>query len=242
MVVVVVPADPPRPGLVLPGLAAESPLTDAEAADLYAAMLRDVAVAAERSGGELLVNYRSDDLLPDAHRTDETAEAAVRAAVRPVLAEPSAARFEPQVGSTESAQMGNTVTHLLEREEAVTVVVLEPTAPLVPRTAIDSMAMKLRRHEVVLGPATGGRVYAAGFADTVDFTDAFEPPALETLTDRALSAGREVDFAPLGVLVGTAGDLPTLVSLLRTRSRAGRIVPEHTLAAVESLDLQSTVG
>jgi hypothetical protein len=233
MSIVVVPAVPPRPGLALPALADSTPLSAEQAADLYRATLRDVCVAAERSGGDLLVNYLPDDLLAAEHRREESAQAAVRAALAPALDDPDDARFEEQVGSSLAARVGNTVTHLLEREDATSVQVLDPTAATVGRSGIDGAAMKLRRHEVVLGPAPGGRVYVACFTEPVDFAGATAAPAVQTLTDRAGDAGLSVDFVEYGPVVHDGDDLASLTALLRSRETAGRRVPEHTAAFLD---------
>lgn len=235
MTVVTVPTDPPRPGVVLPELAAASPLSEAEAADLYAAMLKDVLVAVDGSGGDLLVNYRSDDALDVAGET--SAEAAVRAVAADALGDLGDVRFEVQVGSTFAARVGNTVTHLLREEEATSVGVLRPTAPLRVRTLVDGAAMKLRSTPIVLGPAPGGRVHYAAFAETIDFEDAFDPPALTTLTARGRDADHEVDFVAMRPLVADGDDLAGFLSILQSRRRAGRSVPQHMAAAVDDLGL-----
>jgi glycosyltransferase A (GT-A) superfamily protein (DUF2064 family) len=242
MTVVAVLCDPPREGLVLPRLPDTSPLSPADAVDLYVAGLRDVARAVEESGGDLLVNYRPDDALPAEHRGETSAEADVRAAVRPALSDPDEARFEVQVGETFAGRAGNTVTHLLENEGATTAAVVEPTAPTLARQAIDSAAMKLRRHDAVLGPSTGGRVYYAGFAEPIDFGDAYAPPALGTLTDRALDVGQEVDYLPMTPVVATGSDLVDLLALVRARHAAGRIVPEHTTDWLDDAGLALVPG
>ena len=233
MTVVAVLADPPRPGLLLPRLATTSPLSEAEAASLAAAMLKDTLRAVEASGGDLLVNYRPDDLLPDRHaRPDESAEAAVRSLADDALDDPEAARFEVQVGSTLSARAGNTVTHLLETEGAQSAAVVRGDTPLLKRSTIDSAAMNLRTNEVVLGPSTDGRVYYAGFTAPIDFEGAFADPALETLVDGANDAGYDTEFLAMLPTVRTGADLTTLVSSIRARWQAGRVVPEHTATFV----------
>ena len=219
MTTVCVLCDPPREGEVLSELVASSPLDAGEAADLYAAMLKDVCVSVEGSGGDLLVNYR--DVGPDP-------EDALRDVVEPVLSDPDEARFEVQVGETFAGRAGNSVTHLLETEEVMTAAVVTPHAAFLGRTHVDNAAMKLRSSEVVLGPTTGGRVYYAGFADAIDFADAYTAPAVETLTDRALDAGLRVDFLPMLPVVETGSDLADSLALLRARERAERIVPQHT--------------
>lgn len=242
MSVVVVPVDPPREGLVLSRLYATTPLSQADAADLYAAMVKDTVSAAHGSGGDLLVNYRPDDLLSEQYREAESAQTAVRATVETALSDLEDVRFERQVGSTYAGRVGNTVTHLLKQEDAGAVLVVDPTAVLAGRTVIDSAGMKVRRSEVVLGPAPGGRVHLAGFAEPIDFENAYAAPAVETLTARAGDAGYNVDFVELSPVVETGSDLATLVSIVRARAAAGRIIPEHTLGVIEDLGLSVGEG
>ena len=233
---------PPRDGLVLPALPETSPLSSREATALYEAMLRDTFRAVERSGGELLVNYPETDHLPAAARSDTEPVAELRALVADTMADPSAVRFEPQVGSTFSARAGNTATHLLREEEATSVAIVRGTAPLLTRLAIDSAAMNLRTNEVVIGPAPRGRVYYAGFTEPIDFADAFSGLAQQRLTNRAADADRATEFLPLSPAIETGADLLTLVPMLRSRVRAERIVPEHTAAFVHDhgLDVLDT--
>ncbi|WP_276279044.1 TIGR04282 family arsenosugar biosynthesis glycosyltransferase [Halorussus caseinilyticus] len=237
-------ADPPRPGLVLSTLAESSPLSEEEAADLYAATLKDTMRAAERSGGELLVNYRDEESLPDeyAGTTGQSAEAEVRALAADALEEPDETRFEVQVGSTFAARAGNTVTHLLEQEDAQSVAVVPGTAPMLTRKEIDSAAMKLRRNEVVLGPSGRGRVHYAGFTESIDFEDAYATPEVETLTNRAGDAGHEVGFLPAATRIETGADLLSLVPELNARAAAGRIVPEHTATLLREFGLRVEDG
>jgi glycosyltransferase A (GT-A) superfamily protein (DUF2064 family) len=244
MTVIAVFADPPRPGLVLPDLADSSPVSETEAADLYAAMVKDTMRAAERSGGELLVNYRDEELLPAefADASDESAEAEVRALAADALEDPDEARFEVQVGSTFSARAGNTVSHLLGEEDAQSVAVVPGTAPMLTRKEIDSAAMKLRRNEVVLGPSERGRVHFAGFTETIDFEDAYDTPAIESLTRRAADAGHEVGFLPTATSVATGADLLSLVPELNARVTAERIVPGHTAALLREWGLRVAEG
>ncbi|MFC6785663.1 hypothetical protein [Halobaculum halobium] len=228
MTVVAVLADPPRPGLALPDLVETTPLSADDAADLYAAGLKDTFRAVERSGGDLLVNYRPDDLLPDEHVTDTASEAELRALAGDALADVTETRFERQVGSSVSARAGNTATHLLREEGVDSVAVARGTAPLLTRTVIDSAAMKLRGNQTVLGPSTRGRTYYAGFTAPVDYEAAFEGPELETLVDRANDAGHRVEFLPMHVGLETGADLRDLLPVLWSRIEAERVVPEHT--------------
>ena len=219
MTTVAVLCDPPRPGLVLGELVAETPLSPAEAAELYAALTRDTVRAVVRSGGDLLVNYRPDDAL-DVAGDDAAAE------LRELLADVvDDARFEPQVGESLAGRIGNTATHLLETEEVASVAVARPEAAFFARTEIDGAAMKLRSTDAVVGPAPGGRVHFAAFGEPVDFADCLAPPAVATLTDRCLDAGLDVEFLERKPLLETAADLAAVVTGVRTRRLADGIVP-----------------
>ncbi|MFB6308158.1 MAG: hypothetical protein ABEH35_02420 [Haloarculaceae archaeon] len=232
MTTVAVLADPPFEGFVLPALA-DGPLSEADAANLYEAMLADVCRAVEASGAELLVNVRPDEQVPG-----DDSERAIREAVEPHLEQPADARFEVQVGSTKSARAGNTVTHLLEREGVQTAAVVEPSGAFLARQQIDSAAMKLRSEDVVLGPSTDGRVYYAGFREPIDFTDAFETPTVETLVERAREADLSVGFLPTVPVIERPADLHTAIPQLRARRAAGRRVPERTAERIETLGLR----
>ncbi|XVH31785.1 DUF2064 domain-containing protein [Haloferacaceae archaeon DSL9] len=238
MTVLAVMAAPPRDGLVLPKLAETSPLTERDATALYTAMLRDTFLAATRSGGDLLVNYQPTELLSEAHRADTDPGAELRALAAKTLDDVGEVRFEPQVGSTFAARAGNAVTHLLREEGAQSVAITRGTAPMLVRTVIDTAAMKLRTNEVVLGPATKGRTYYAGFTAPIDFDGAFAPPEIETLAERARDADRSTEFLPMTPVVEDGADLATLVSVLRSRFTAERIVPEHTAAFIHERGLQ----
>ncbi|MEF8868431.1 MAG: hypothetical protein V5A85_07930 [Haloarculaceae archaeon] len=235
MTTVAVLADPPRHGLVNERLVETTPLSAAQAADLYAAAFRDVCRAVATSGGDLLVNYRADEALPG----EGDSEAELREALEPVSElDAGSVRFEVQVGETFAGRAGNTATHLLENEAVTSVAVVEPSAVLLTRRRIDEAAMKLRRRELVLGPAPGGRVYYAGFREPVDFEDAYAPPALETLTGRGVDAGLDVDYVGTAPVLETGADLADLLTLVRARRSAGRNVPVHTAEALASLDLR----
>jgi hypothetical protein len=233
MTTVAVLADPPVEGFVLPELIAGTPLSAAGAARLYGAMLVDVCRAVKHGGGDLLVNYRDPDQVPG----DVDSEGRVRNLLAEDLEAPGAARYEVQVGETFAGRAGNTVTHLLEQEGEDTVGVVEPTAAFLGREEIGTAAMKLRSSAVVLGPTAGGRVYYAGFAEPIDFAEAYAPPAVATLTDRAREADLGVDYLPMAPVVETGGDLVTALATLHARRRAGRSVPARTAAVVESTGL-----
>ncbi|GAB3694054.1 DUF2064 domain-containing protein [Halorubrum pallidum] len=241
MTVVVVLAKPPREGLVATGIAESTPLSAAEAAELYESLFRDAVLAVDRSGGDLLVNYPVDDDLPAEYRTDTTPEAELRTLVADTLGGTGDARFERQVGSSFGARAGNTVTHLLREENADSVAVVTPSAPLLSRTLVDSAAMKLRTNEVVLGPSTRGRTYYAGFTEPIDFDGAFAPPSLPTLAARGRDADLDVEFVEPSPSMVDGDDLLDALPVLRARFAAQRVVPDYTAAFVHDHGLDVVV-
>lgn len=162
-------------------------------------------------------------------------EAAVRTIASEALMDVTDARFERQVGSSVAARIGNTVTHLLTEEDADSVAVVRPIAPLVRRSIIDGGAMKLRSNEVVLGPTTAGGVYFAGFTEPIDFGGAFGPSELGVVTDRGRDAGHDVEFLRHVPRVDTTAGLCSTVPTVRSRVRAERIVPAETATAIHEL-------
>lgn len=236
MTVVAVLTDPPRPGLAFPRLPDTAPLSPEDAATLYTAALQDVCHAVATSGGDLLVNYRPDSSLPAEHRRGEdTALEELRNVLDSEFE--GELRYEPQVGETFAGRAGNTVTHLLREENATSAAVLEPSAAFLTRSVVDNAAMKLRRSPVVLGPAPDGRIYYAGYTETVDFADAFTPPAVSTMVDRASDAGLDADFLPIYPVVETGTDLARALVYLRARRRAGRVVPEAFADAADEIGI-----
>jgi len=233
--------DPPRAGFVLPGLAADSPLSAGEAADLYAAMVADVLRAVERSDGDLLVNYRAEEDLPGEYAGGGDAEAEVRSLATEALADPEAARFEVQVGSSAEARAGNAATHLLSEEDVGLVAVVDPRAPTIRRRDLDKATMSLRRVETVLGPGTGGRLYYHGMTDAIDFEGAYGPPELSTVAGRAAEEGHDVTFAPMHPVVATEADLAALLVVIEARVAAGKPVPEATVEALFDPDLRVSI-
>jgi len=238
MTVVAVPATLPRPELVLTDLPDTSPLSAEEAADLYAAMFKDVVRAIDASGGEALVNYRTAADLPD--RYDADPEVELRTLAAEAVDDVDDIRFEVQVGSNRAARAGNTISHLLNEEGVRSAAIVDPAAPLLSRAHIDSVAMKLRTNELVLGPASSGRVYFAGFTEPIDFEDVYRTPALETFSTRGSDAGHDIEFSESLPLVGDGDDLLTLRSRIRSRVTAQRVVPKYTTEHLDELGLYVT--
>lgn len=244
MTVVVLMADAPVEGVACRELIEGTPLSPADGLALYNAVLKDVFETLAESTVDVLVNYPGPDDLPADVEPDRDPEVALRAlagtAVEPDRLDEF--RFEVQVGSDFSAKAGNAVTHLLRDEERTSASVLRPCVPRLVRSVIDEAAIKLRRNDVVLGPAGDGEVYFAGFVEPIDFTDAFEENALETIASRAGEDGLTVDFARERELLHSPRALRSVVTRLRAELLAGNPVPEHTWGFIEDRGLRVEDG
>jgi glycosyltransferase A (GT-A) superfamily protein (DUF2064 family) len=221
MTTVSVLAAPPAESTLVDRLS-ETVLDRAAATSLQEAMFADVCRAIERSGADLVVSMET----AGGGDTDEQLPARVRES----LANPDAV----EVRGREQTDRGEALTRevlRLHEEEVTSAAVVEPSAPFLARTIIDSAAMKLRSSEVVLGPAPDGRVYFAGFAEPVDASGRFQPPAIERLA-RLADDDRSVDFLPMLPVLERAPDLATAVAHVRARASAGRRVPEATAVTV----------
>lgn len=231
MTTVVVLADPPVeqcvPALLPSGLDAG---TDSE---LYGALLADLCTAVQHGEADLLINHPPEEEVPAGVDPVES----IRQRITESVPEPDEVRYERQVGESDAARVGNSLTHLLETEDEPTVAVAAPTALFLRREHIGNAAMQLRSHEVVLGPAPGGRIYFAGFREPIDFADAFAQPAVQTLTERSRRADHSISFLPMTPVFESQDDFETVISLLRARERAGRLVPAETVTLVEQWGL-----
>ncbi len=241
MTVLAVLLDPPRPGLVLHDVYNNTPLSPEEAARLYAAMAKDTVRAVDESGGELLVNYRTEDDIPVQYRTDTPVEEEITALVSQAIDDPNIARFEKQVGSTFASRVGNTVTHLLTNEGADSVGVLDGKSPTIVRQTIDSAAMKTRQYDTVIAPSVNGDWSYLAFTEPTDFTGFFDPPGLVTIVNAVIDQGCSVDFLPIHPHVTDETNLIMLVTLMQARARANKITPPYTTDALDRFDLRIAV-
>lgn len=223
--------------MALPELVSAGVLGSDAAATLAGAMVRDAAIGAAHSGGELLVNYSTDEQLPAELRTEVEPVDELRELLDGALADLGPVRFEPQVGETRATRIENSIDHLLVQEGVDSVAVLDGRAPTLDRPTLDSAAMKLRRSEVVVGPAPGGRVAYLGLTEPVDLGDLELPFALTTVVERAVGNGHDVDFLPMHPRVTDVTDLSTLIAHVEARRTAGRRVPKQTAAALGSIDV-----
>lgn len=241
MTVLAVLLDPPRPGLVLQDVYNTTPLTPEEAAMLYAAMAKDTVRAVAESGGELLVNYRTEADIPEQYRADKSVKEEISALVSQAIDDPDIARFEKQVGSSFASRVGNTVTHLLTEEDADSVGVLDGKSPTIVRQTLDSAAMKVRQHDTVIAPGINGDWSYLAFTEPIDFTGIFAPPALVTIVHEIIDQDYSVDFLPIHPHITDETNLIMLVTLMKARAAANKITPPFTRDALDRFDLQLAI-
>ena len=245
MTIVVVIADPPVDGAgVCEEIVAETELTPADGVELYAAVLKDVFTALAESTVDVLINYPPREDLPEGAELQRSPEAILRGLAGSVV-DPDRLedfRFEVQVGSDFSATAGNAITHLLREEERASASVLRPCVPRLVRSIVDEAAIKLRRTDVVLGPAGGGDVYFAGFTQPIDFAGVFEESALEEIAARAGADGLTVDFVRDREVLDAARDLGSVVTRFRAQQLAGKPVPTHVWSFIEDRGLEVRDG
>ncbi|MFB6109956.1 MAG: DUF2064 domain-containing protein [Halodesulfurarchaeum sp.] len=227
MTTVVLVADEPVEGVACGDLVEQTDLTPADGLALYRAVVGDTMATLARSTVDVLVNYPPGS-------EDDLREIAAEAMPADRF---EAVRFEPQVGSDFSAIAGNAITHLIREEERQSATALRPCTPRLARSIVDEAALNLRREDVVLGPADRGQVYLAGFAELIDFADAFEGAPIEELTRRAREADLSVGFVRHRTLLSSASDLGTVRRRIEADRLAGKPVPERLWSVLQDRDL-----
>lgn len=238
MTTVAIMADPPIPGLVLRDLIGVVDLSADDVAKLYVAMFKDVMIAIEHSGGELLINYQSTENLPSEFNSDtDPADELASIATSVLDGEP---RLEKQVGSNKYERYRNTITHLLDVESVQSAAFVPACTPLMTRVIIDSAAMKLRRHEVVVGPTVNGDLYYAGFTAVPDLSIPRDISPVEAVARHAVKAGFMVDVLKDGHIVSDAGSLAELLLRVRTLRAANHPVPTFTAQWFDEHDIDIT--
>lgn len=241
MTVAVALVDPPREGVACADIVEATAMSPADGVALYEAMLADFFTVTAEANVDLLVNYPTEDMLPEdgGNPEAEIREVAAQALDAEDLTE---IRYEVQVGSTPSARIGNAITHLLRDEDESSAVFIDHRAPFLDRSVVDQAAINLRRSQTVVGPAADGGIYLAGFKEPIDFTDIFEGVPIENVVSRSVDDDLAVDFVRRREVVATPRDLKTVVSLLRARQMADKRVSTYTSAAVDELGLRVRDG
>jgi hypothetical protein len=239
---VVLLPDPPVEEIAGERLVAETDLTPADGLAIYRATLADTLSTLEEGTADVLVNYPPADDLP-ANSDGLNPETELRRIAGTVMTPEAveAVRFEPQVGSDRSARAGNAITHLVRDEGEQSAAVLFPTPRLV-RSIVDEASLKLRRADVVLGPATRGEVYYAGFADLIDFTDVFAERPIGAITRRAREADLDVDFVRTREVLDGKASFEGVLTRIRADAIAEKPVPEHLWETIQERNIRIEDG
>lgn len=184
---------------------------------VYRALLMDLLAAAAGSGGDVQVAAPTDP----AHITLEDL---VADALGP----------ETEVPITRHDNPAPTIDEIVGEQEGGSAVIF-PRSPLLRRTHLDAAAMRLRRHDVVLGPSAHHGLLYAAFASEAVVPDG-HLRGLVDATDTFVAADRSVDFIdPWPALTSTAG-VEGACALLTAYERSGRDVAQFTRAALADLD------
>lgn len=243
MTTVIVLADPPVEGVACNELVEQTDLTPSDGLALYEALVADTMATLERSTVDILVNYPQADAIPgDAEDIDPKARLRELTANAMTPDRFEEIRFEPQVGGNFSAKAGNAITHLIRDEDAQSATVLDPCVPRLARSIVDEGALKLRRADVVLGPAARGDVYFAGFSDLIDFTDVFETQPIEAVTREAIANDLAVDFLRTREVLSTPADLRGVLTRLNANTLAGKPLPEQFWKTIQEREIELRDG
>ncbi len=239
MTTVVLLADAPVEGVACQDLVADTALTPADGLAIYEALVADTLATMERSTIDMVVNYQPAEAVPD-EADGPDPETRLREIAGSVMTPDrfEDLRFEPQVGSDDSAVVGNAITHLVRDEGVQSAAMLRPCLPRVTRSILDEGALKLRRSDVVLGPAPDGEIYYAGFGELIDFESVLEDRPIETITMRAAADDLDVDFLRNRALVSDARTFASAVARINADALAGKPVPEHFWETLQDREIE----
>lgn len=242
MTTIVLLPDPPVEGVACERLVAETDLTPADGVAIYRSTVADTLATLEEGTVDALVNYPTEDDLPDGiDGVDPETELREIAATALSPEGFEDVRFEPQVGSNRSAKAGNAITHLVRDEGEQSAAVLFPVPRLV-RSIVDEAALKLRRADVVIGPAGRGEVYYAGFSELIDFTDVLEERPVEEVARRAREKDFQVDFVRSREVLSGAPDFEGVLSRITADVLADKPVPEHLWRTIQERGIRIEDG
>lgn len=112
--------------------------------------------------------------------------------------------------------------------------VISPANPLVQRTHIDAAAMKMRRHDVVLGPTAAGGVWYHGIHEPREGEWIDPAPGVTGIVEDHLAAERSVDFIPPWPDATTVPGWHGIESLLVAHHAVGREIAPFTHEALRA--------
>lgn len=223
---------------LLSDLVERNVLSRGETGDLFEAMVRDVIGTVDRSGGEVVVAARTDDV--DLGGTDPHGE--TDESLRHRFGEAVEGELEVEVsGESDRASWIEAVLRsLLDRPGVETAAVVPASVPMLERTHVDGAAMRLRRSSMVLGPDHRGGTFYVGTDGSAAFGGGLDPSVEVSLVREARRRGSEVDFLPVVPTVRGGRDLRWLVGHVEALRAAGRRVPARTAAWIDGVGATMT--
>ncbi len=205
----------PSPERWVDAVTATGDLTAGAARSIFWAVVADSISAAHNGGGPMVV-YDADATLD----TNETVPAWLETDY-PVL-------------SGTAISTGDVPSELARRYDDASVALVAGMCPLLGRRHVDAGAMRLRRHEVVIGvDQTADWYYLGVSADLAGSVDPSDRP--RDLAAWGDEAGASVDFMPMLPVVRDAASLSVVEELLAAHAIARTATAPTTRATLEQL-------
>lgn len=216
VVVVVEPSDDHR---IVSTVSRQYGVADQAALDVYRGVLMDLCRAAAGSNADLAVAAPAGDVrAPDARALLQDAIGA--------SADGAVLEYDPARGPRPD--------DVAAEEGAVTL--LLPRSPLIRRTHLDSAAMRLRRHDTVIGPTARGGVCHLSVSESATDQLGGRVDDLEAVVDAAVADDASVDLlAPWPAMDSEEGLAGTLALLAAFQTIEREIAP-YTRAALAGID------
>lgn len=213
MTAIAVPCPPPGADRIHDRLATETDLDDQAIASLIAAVCQDACRAAVESGGEAVaVPLDPVTAIPgwgDVAGTVET--------IADSVDDGGALPVGPTVDSG-GAWAVRALSIASDRSEAASIAILAPLSPMIQRRHVDAAAMRLRSHDVVLGPTSGSGWYFLGLDRAIDqgLPDAIRH--VHAVARRAVDDGRSLGTIPFLPGYRSGEELEGVIALLEIAS------------------------
>lgn len=238
MTTVAVELPPRNASRIASALARSTALSVTEASDLLLHVAKDAIRAVDRSGGDLVMLVPPEASSEEVFGWEDPRAEARRLAEEVITAETAPTVFEPPESEARRS-IAAVLSSLFRSTSAASAAILRPITPLVQRRHLDAAAMRLRTHDVVIGPSTGSRWYFAGVSDELTLPVAGADEHLTTLALAANETDRSLDLLPILPGVLTDRGLAGVVSILEASLLAEKDVAPATHGWIDEVGLRS---
>lgn len=230
------PLETPR---VISSLSAETSLSETEARELLLSVTKDVVRAVDESGGDLVVIGTSATTPATKEVGWDDPERGTRVLLEQALPDGAEPPVVWRDGSGSPAGLEAILAAAGETAPAASTAVVRTISPLLQRRHIDAAAMRLRTHDVVLGPSTGCRWYLAGISKGFSFDPAGAEAQLTALAVGAAEANGELALLPCLPGIMTASELASVVSILEVSRLTEHAIAPHTRAWLDQTSVHT---